>query len=129
MRLSFIVGVSSSPPGSQSPADDRELLDLLDPGELGVALVDRRLHRGAHRSSSASSSSDLPSIPIWAASAGAKSASSTISAVLYGRPSPITHTWPIIGPAPLSVDSMFAGDMFLPAALMMISFLRSTIVT
>jgi len=27
----------------------------------------------------------------------------------------------------LSVDSMLAGDMFLPAALMMISYLRSTI--
>ena len=32
------------------------------------------------------------------------------------------------GAAPLSVASMFAGDMFLPAALMISSFLRSTIV-
>ncbi len=70
-----------------------------------------------------------PSIPFEAAQAGPKSESSTISAVLYGRPSPITHACPIRGDAPLSVDSMFAGDMFLPAALMMISFLRSTIVT
>ena len=33
------------------------------------------------------------------------------------------------GLAPLSVDSMFAGDMFLPAELMISSFLRSTILT
>ena len=79
--------------------------------------------------SAASSSSPLPAIPSCAATAGPKSESSTISAVLYGRPSPITQTWPMIGPAPFSVDSMLAGDMFLPAALMMISFLRSTIRT
>ena len=34
---------------------------------------------------------------------------------------------PISGLADLIVASMLAGDMFLPAALMMISFLRSTI--
>ena len=49
------------------------------------------------------------------------------SATLYGRPSPIAIAWPISGPADLSFDSMFAGDMFLPAALMISSFLRSTI--
>ena len=37
------------------------------------------------------------------------------------------HAWPISGLADLIAASMFAGDMFLPAALMMISFLRSTI--
>ena len=36
---------------------------------------------------------------------------------------------PISGEADLTVASMLAGDMFLPAALMMISFLRSTILT
>ena len=36
---------------------------------------------------------------------------------------------PISGDADFSVASMLAGDMFLPAALMMISFLRSTILT
>ena len=35
--------------------------------------------------------------------------------------------WPINGEAVLSSASMFAGDMFLPAALMISSFLRSTI--
>ena len=39
----------------------------------------------------------------------------------------MTQTWPMSGEAALSVASMFAGDMFLPAALMMSSFLRSTI--
>jgi len=33
------------------------------------------------------------------------------------------------GEAAFSVASMFAGDMFLPAELMINSFLRSTIVT
>jgi hypothetical protein len=35
--------------------------------------------------------------------------------------------WPINGLAAFRCDSMFAGDMFLPAALMISSFLRSTI--
>ena len=35
--------------------------------------------------------------------------------------------WPISGSSAFSAASTFAGDMFLPAALMMISFLRSTI--
>ena len=48
LRLSFIVGVSSSSPGSQSPADDRELLDLLDARELRVGGVDRLLDGLAH---------------------------------------------------------------------------------
>ena len=37
--------------------------------------------------------------------------------------------WPISGLPSLSLASMFAGDMFLPAALMISSFLRSTIFT
>ena len=36
---------------------------------------------------------------------------------------------PISGLPDLTAASMFAGDMFLPAALMISSFLRSTIVT
>jgi hypothetical protein len=39
------------------------------------------------------------------------------------------HACPMSGLAVFSDASMLAGDMFLPAALMMISFLRSTIVT
>ena len=49
------------------------------------------------------------------------------SATLKGRLSPIAIACPTSGPAAFSLASMFAGDMFLPAALMMISFLRSTI--
>ena len=48
---------------------------------------------------------------------------------MYERPSPITHAWPISGEEPFSAASMFAGDMFLPLASMISSFLRSTIVT
>ena len=48
---------------------------------------------------------------------------------MYGRRSPNTHAWPISGPAAFRRISMFAGDMFLPAALMISSFLRSTIQT
>src|SRR5215207_9549725 len=87
---------------SPVPAQDGELLDLLDPRELRVGLVDRRLDRRADR---------------------------VLLREILGRASPITAICPMIGPAPLSADSMFAGDMFLPAALMMISFLRSTILT
>jgi hypothetical protein len=36
--------------------------------------------------------------------------------------------WPIRGLAAFKRDSMFAGDMFFPAALMISSFLRSTMV-
>jgi len=43
-----------------------------------------------------------------------------------GRASPIVAALPISGEAAFSVDSMLAGDMFLPAALMISSFLRST---
>ena len=41
--------------------------------------------------------------------------------------SPIATAWPISGLEALTFASMFAGDMFLPAALMISSFLRSTI--
>ena len=37
------------------------------------------------------------------------------------------QTWPMSGLAALTSASMLAGDMFLPAALMISSFLRSTI--
>ena len=55
------------------------------------------------------------------------SGSSVIRATLYGRPSPIAIAWPIRVLPVLMFASMFAGDMFLPAALMISSFLRSTI--
>ena len=49
-----------------------------------------------------------------------------MSAVLYGRPSPIATIAPTMGHAARMVFSMLAGDMFFPAALMINSFLRST---
>ena len=65
-------------------------------------------------------------MPWPAAHTGAMSVSSTINADRNGLPSPITQAVPISGCA-LSLDSRFAGEMFLPAALMISSFLRSTI--
>ena len=56
-----------------------------------------------------------------------ESASNTSNAVLYGRPSPMVSIAPTIGQAAMIVFSMLAGDMFFPAALMINSFLRSTI--
>ena len=70
---------------------------------------------------------EVSSIPFACANAGAESGSSVSRATLNGFESPIAIAWPISGPAAFSLASMFAGDMFLPAALMMSSFLRSTI--
>jgi hypothetical protein len=53
--------------------------------------------------------------------------SSTSSATLYGRASPMQIACPDQRARGLERASMFAGDMFLPAALMISSFLRSTI--
>jgi len=82
--------------------------------------VQQRQHRLGVATSATASSAEPSTL-------AAASGSSTISATLYGRRSPITTAEPISGLAVLSVDSMFAGDMFLPAALMISSFLRSTI--
>ena len=88
--------------GQPVAGDDRELLDLLDARELGVALVDRRLH-GGRRSAPRPPArrAPCPRSPAARPARGAKSASSTISAVLYGRASPITQIWPMIGPGAL----------------------------
>ena len=73
------------------------------------------------------SSANEPSRPLAAAKPVTPSSSSTISAVRYERWSPIATAWPMIGDCALTRFSTIAGAMFLPAALMMISFLRSTI--
>ena len=106
-----MVGVSSSPPGSHASSSTvwRLICSTLERRALAV---------------STASAMASPSDPSCAAAA---SGSGTISATLYGRRSPITATEPISGLAAFSVLSMFAGDMFLPAALMISSFLRSTI--
>ena len=84
LRLSFIVGVSSSPPGTQSPSSDVEALDLLDPGELGRWPRRRPRCTAARTASSrASASSEVVARGrAWPAHAGATSGSSTISATL-----------------------------------------------
>ena len=89
--------------------EDPEALDLLDGRQRRVGRLDRL-------PIAASGSSGAPA-----------SGSSTISATLYGRRSPITTAEPISGLAAFSRLSMLAGDMFLPPAEMISSFLRSTI--
>ena len=128
LRFSFIVGVSSSPPGSQSPLDDRELLDLLDARQLGVGLVDALLDRlRAPRSSRPAPRARCPrsraARPTRARSRRrARSARCCRSAGRRCSRPGRSAGWRV-----LIVASMFAGDMFLPAALMISSFLRSTI--
>ena len=51
------------------------------------------------------------------------SASSSMSAAMNGRPSPMTTAWATIGHV-LMTSSIGAGLMFLPPAVMMMSFLR-----
>ena len=48
LRLSFIVGVSSSPPGSQSPATIVNFLICSTRARCSLARVDALLHGGAH---------------------------------------------------------------------------------
>jgi hypothetical protein len=106
---------------------DRELLDLLDAGELLVRLIDGSLTASRVFCSEASSSTDFPSRSFCPAQTGAKSGSRTISATLKGLALPMAATCPTSGLAAFRFDSMLAGDMFLPAALMISSFFRSTI--
>ena len=82
LRLSFIVGVSSSPPGSQSPSTITNFLICSTRASLALASSTPAWIASRIAGSPASSSSYLPSSPFCAAHAGAKSASSTISAVL-----------------------------------------------
>ena len=65
-------------------------------------------------------------MPCVEAHTGATSGSSTTSAPTNGRSSPMAMAWPtrlIV----LSAASRLAGLMFLPPAVMISSFLRSTI--
>ena len=127
--LEFHGGGQLIAAGQPVAGQDREPLDLLHPGQSLVGGVDPCLNRLDHLrlGRRAPRTCRSPS-PLCCAHCGAKSASSTINAVLYGRRSPMQTAWPIRGLPDFSAASMFAGDMFLPAALMMISFLRSMIV-
>src|SRR5439155_17951496 len=113
-RLSLDVGVSSSPSGchSRSITLKRLICSTRDSCWLAASTAD------CTALDTAGSSAARPS---------AATGSSVISAVLYGRASPIQTGTPISGEADFSVASMLVGDMFLPAALMMSSLMRSTI--
>ena len=65
-------------------------------------------------------------MPCALAHTGATSGSSTTSADTNGRWSPMAHAWPTSGII-FSAASRLAGLMFLPPAVMISSFLRSTI--
>ena len=83
LRLSFIVGVSSSPAREPVAADDRELLDLLDAREVRVGRVDAGLDGLDHgRLAGELLERRARRARAGRAHSGAKSASSTISAVL-----------------------------------------------
>jgi hypothetical protein len=75
---------------------------------------------------SASEARSVSSIPCFAAHPGATSGSSVSRALMNLRRSPIAIAWSTSGII-FSRDSMFAGERFLPAAVMISSFLRSTI--
>src|SRR5215218_5564626 len=82
LRLSFIVGVSSSPPGAQSPRRIVNFFTCSTRASSALPLSTAAWTAARTASSSARSSSERPSSPCWAANAGAKSESSTTSAVL-----------------------------------------------
>ncbi len=68
------------------------------------------------------------SMPSARAHAGATSGSRTTRADTKGRWSPMAHAWPTRGII-LRLASRLAGLMFLPPAVMISSFLRSTMRT
>ena len=126
LRLSFIVGVSSSPPGSHSVGRILNFLICSTRASCSLA-ASISSWTAAITFSLPDSSAASGDAPTFSARPGMASGSSVTSALLNWRASPMVTAWPMSGPAALIFDSMFAGDMFLPAALMISSFLRSTI--
>ena len=117
LRRSFIVGVSSSPPGTQSPSRIAKRLDLLDARQ--VARWRRRPRPATRRDDGRRRPGRRPRRAVGVE----HDQRDVVGPPVADRPSPGRSS----GPAALSCASMFAGDMFLPAALMISSFLRSTI--
>src|SRR5262249_30433697 len=81
-RLSFIVGVSSSPPGSQAAGPIVNFLICSTRASRSLAASIAACTASRARGSAANCSSATPSNPLRAAHSGAKSASRTTSAVL-----------------------------------------------
>ena len=90
---------------------------------MGVHLVDRLLHLGAHLVLGERRQVRAVEPVLLRRAPGASSGSSVISATRYGRRSPITTACEIQRFC-LSPFSRLAGVMFLPPAVMMMSFLR-----
>ena len=125
-RLSLDVGVSSSESGSHSSARIVTFFTrsaLLKPA---IASSSPRFTSARTSGCAASSASDRVSMPRSFAHTGATSPSSTTKADTKGRWSPMAHACATSGII-FSAASRFAGLMFFPPAVMMSSFLRSTI--
>ena len=98
LRLSFIVGVSSSPPGAQSPGTMHEALDLLDPGEPRVGRVDARpAPRRASPPRPRAPRATGPRGPAWPPRPARSRRRGRSARCCRRRPSPITHAWPMSG--------------------------------
>ena len=124
-RLSFSVGVTSPVSGVHSTRQQPPLLDLLHPGEPGVAAAAAAATSATTSGCSASAAGEAASTPCALAQAGAASPSRVSSATTYGRRSPYAAAWPISG-CSTSRFSIEAGEMFSPPEVMISSFLRSS---
>ena len=124
-RLTFSVGVSS--PFSWVRSSGRITKRLICSTGPTWEFTSSTTFWTSARISSDSGSSPTSS-PCSDAKAGASSGSSVISAMRYGRRSPTTTAWEIQRFC-LSPFSRLAGVMFLPPAVMMMSFLRPVMKT
>src|SRR6185437_16635155 len=123
-RFSLSVGVSSSLSGSQNCFKTTCFLicSTLASSVLARAIAsDTALSISADETSASMLDASSPCCAAYCASV---SGSRTTRAVKNGRASPIAITAPISELSALTAASTFAGEMFLPAALTMISFLR-----
>ena len=126
MRFSFIVGVSSSPPGSQSPGRIAKRFTCSTRARSSLARSSPRWISAISSSFVGQARRRSPSTPCSLAQRFAASASRVSRALMYLRRSPIAIAWLTSGIC-FSRASMFAGERFLPAAVMISSFFRSTI--
>ncbi len=116
LRRNFMLGGVRSPRlDRQFPLQDRELLDLFPPVELGVEFVDvggdQRLGLLVPRDLR----ERLPSRSFLTAHSPIASASSPMSATQYGLPSPCTTISAAYGQMPLNVAATADGATYLPA--------------
>ena len=107
--------------------DDREPLDLLHPREMRIGLVDRRGNRLSNPLVAGERGDRPVRQRVLLGEGGADVRIQDHQRDVVGTPVADRHRLPDQRVALLMRDSMLAGDMFFPAALMISSFLRSTI--